>query len=126
MTALYILLAIAVAYVLFVEWRMARPIEVVYHTFWSPFLRRLLPGMQAISIWRTVLMLYPPYVARGHLSSTGRTHEIDGHINNPDQWAGHPYAFPFMYLAAQLRYGYDANPYEEQARAIAGEPSRRV
>ena len=124
MTLLYILLALAVLYVLFVEWRMKQPIEVYYHTFWSPLLRRLLRGMQAISLWRTVLMLYPPNVPSGRLSEQGRKHEIDGHLLNPEQWAGHPYAFPVLYLWEQVTVGYERNRYEEQARRIAGEPSR--
>jgi hypothetical protein len=124
MTAIYAVLALAVAYILFVKWRMAQPIEIYYHTFWSPLLRRVLPGMAAISLWRTVLMLYPPYVARGRLSVSGKIHEVKGHIQNPDQWAGHPYTFPLRYLIEQIRHGYDGNKYEEQARRIAGEPTR--
>ena len=124
MIALYILLALVLAYIGFVTWAMRQPVEVFYHTFWSPFFRRLLPGMCAISLWRWVIMLYLPDDPRGRLSLSGKIHELQGHILNPEQWAGRPYTFPFLYLWAQIRHGYDANPYEEQARIIAGEPSR--
>lgn len=124
MIALYILLALALLYVGFVTWAMRQPIEVFYHTFWSPLFRRILKGMVAISLWRWVIMLYLPNDPRGRLSVSGKIHEIKGHIQNPNQWAGHPYSFPFRYLWAQVRHGYDANPYEEQARRIAGEPTR--
>lgn len=122
-SALCVLLALALAYVGFVTWAMRQPVEVFYHTFWSAFFRRILPGMRAISLWRWVILFYPPGDPRGRMSATGRRHELEGHIRNPDQWAGHPYAFPFLYLW-ESRKGYAANKYEEQARAIAGEPSR--
>jgi|GEM_PF-6280685 len=118
------MVVLATVYVAFVAWAMRRPVEIFYHTFWSPFFRRLLPGMVAIALWRWVILLYPPGDPRGRLSVRGKVHELKGHIQNPDQWAGHPYSFPFRYFWAQLRYGYDANPYEEQARRIAGEPQR--
>ena len=124
MIALYILLALVLAYIGFVTWAMRQPVEVFYHTFWSAFFRRFLPGMRAISLWRWCILFYPPGDPRGRLSMSGKVHEVKGHIENPDQWAGHPYAFPFMYLWEQVRHGYAANKYEEQARRIAGEPSR--
>jgi hypothetical protein len=128
-------LAIPLLYVLFVRWQMTFPVCVAYHQTWSPLLRLLLPSsMRAISLWRTCWLLYVPSDPRGKIGPTGRKHEIKGHIENPDQWAGHPYAFPFMYGAESARcaarYGfketYNKNKYEEQARAIAGEPSRIV
>lgn len=121
---LWVLLILALAYLLFVTWAMRQPVEVFYHTVWSAFFRHILPeGMRAISLWRWVILLYPPGDPRGHLGVIGRIHELSGHILNHDQWAGHPYAFPFMYLW-ESRKGYAANKYEEQARRIAGEPSR--
>lgn len=117
-------LVIPLLYVLFVRWQMTFPVCVAWHQTWSPLLRLLLPSsMRAISLWHTCWLLYPPSDPRGRMGPTGRKHEIKGHIENPDQWEGHPYAFPFMYLW-ESRRGYAANKYEEQARAIAGEPSR--
>lgn len=117
-------LAIPLLYVLFVRWQMTFPVCVAYHQTWSPLLRLLLPSsLRAISLWRTCWLLYPPGHPYGRIGTTGRVHELKGHILNPDQWEGHPYAFPFMYLW-ESRRGYAANKYEEQARAIAGEPSR--
>lgn len=125
MTFIFVVLALVLAYVLFVRWQMTFPVVVAYHQSWSPLLRLFLAGrMRAISLWRTCWLLYPPGDPRATMGPTGRKHEIEGHILNPDQWAGHPYAFPFMYLWELARVGYDRNKYEEQARLIAGEPSR--
>jgi hypothetical protein len=33
------------------------------------------------------------------------------------QWQQHPITFPVRYAMNHLRYGYDANPYEVEARA---------
>jgi hypothetical protein len=132
LTALTVLAALVAAYVVFVLWITRQPIEICYYTVLSRVLRVLLPGMVAISLWTRVILLYPPGDPRGRLSVSGKVHELRGHVLNPAQWLGHPFLFPFMYAAEQLRctlrYGiakaYDYNKYEEQARAIAGEPSR--
>jgi hypothetical protein len=96
---------------------MSRPISVrVVKPWLRPLDRFLTGGAEAISLWRTVYML----VDRP-LSESGYKHEVDGHLLNPHQWAGHPRAFPFMYLWEQIRHGYQHSKYEIEARQIAGE-----
>lgn len=126
MTTAFLLLAVAaLAYAGLVRHEMRRVPAVRYNRVVARVLRAVLPArMRCLSLWRTAWMLYPPTDRRGTLSYRGRIHEVNGHILNPSQWAGYPYTFPVRYLWRLWRYGYDQHPDEQQARQIAGEPTR--
>lgn len=126
-------LASVIAYLVLVDAQMAKPVGVRYNASFARVLRLLLPErMRAISLWRTCWLLHHPQTIKGKLSETGRRHEIEGHIENRNQWAGYPVSFPFRYawemVHCGVKYGwrraYDKNRYEQEARAIAGEPLR--
>lgn len=122
---LSVVAVLILAYVGFVLWIMRQPVEFVYYGRLSPILHWLLgPQVVCISLWTKAILLYPPSSPLGRVHPQLKRHEFDGHILNPDQWAGHPFTFPFLYLWEQLWHGYDRNKYEQAARRIAGEPLR--
>lgn len=110
-------------YEFIVRREMKKPVAVKYNSVVARVLRAVLPKtMRALSAWRTVWLLYPPTTPQGKLSITGKKHEV-AHIESPNQWAGYPRTFPFRYLW-ESRKGYACNKYEEEARRIAGQPTR--
>lgn len=126
MIYLALILALLVGgYVLLVRTQMKRDVAVRYNMIFARFLRFILPAqMRCLSLWTSAWLLYHPKDLRGKLSETGRKHELDGHLRNLNQWAGHPYSMPFRYLWLLLRFGYDKHPMEQEARRVAGEPER--
>ena len=124
MTLLIVLLVIVAAYETLVRYQMRKPVGVAYSGTIRRVVNLLDPRVEAISLWHTVWLVRIVNGTIAPLSTSGFEHEIGGHINNPEQWAGHPRLFPFMYMIEQLRHGTNCKKYEEQARKIAGEPLR--
>ena len=99
-----------IAYWTFCHWAARRPVVFIgYVPGLSPVLRRLLPGMAAITFWTFIILL-----RRGaRLSVSGKAHELV-HVQ---QWRRWPLSFPVRYLWAHLRDGgYRGNRYEVAAR----------
>ncbi len=112
-TLIAVLLTLAFAYVVFVAWARRQGRQVFYHATWSPFFRFFTGGqMEAITLWNWTILL----LGVTPLTAAGFKHE-NVHVG---QFAANPHGFPFLYLWALARYGYDANPYEVAARAAEG------
>ncbi|HEY0671509.1 MAG TPA: DUF4157 domain-containing protein [Longimicrobiales bacterium] len=83
---------------------------------WLPVIAGRLSGMRApaaaVTLGRTIIV--HPNV---QLTSRLLRHEL-AHVR---QWQEHPVTFPARYVINHLRYGYDANPYEVEARAAEHE-----
>lgn len=62
----------------------------------------------AVTVGRTIL-LHPS----ARLTDRLLRHEL-AHVA---QWRARPWAFPFCYMKAHIRHGYQANPFELEARA---------
>ena len=79
---------------------------------WLPVIAGKLSGMRApaaaVTLGRTIIV-HPGVQVTGRLLR----HEL-AHV---EQWQRHPLTFPARYLLNHIRYGYDANPYEVEARA---------
>ena len=102
-----------VAWVGLTHWAARRPsVFIGYVRGLSPVLRRLLPGMSAITLWTWVILL-----RKGErLTLKGKAHELV-HVQQFRRW---PATFPVRYLWAFLRDGgYRANRYERRARGEA-------
>lgn len=76
-----------------------------------PALGGLFSGMlgpaAAVTLGRTIVV-HP----RVRLTPRLLRHELT-HVR---QWEAHPFTFPVRYVWNHLRYGYDANPFEAEAR----------
>ncbi len=83
---------------------------------WLPALGGALAGMggpaAAVTLGRTIVVHPDVPVTRRLL-----THELT-HVR---QWQAHPFSFPVRYAWEFLRHGYEANPYEVEARAAEEE-----
>lgn len=83
---------------------------------WLPIIAGRLSGMRApaaaVTLGRTIIV-HPNVQLTGRLLR----HEL-AHVR---QWQQHPVTFPARYVINHLRYGYDANPYEVEARAAEHE-----
>lgn len=83
---------------------------------WLPMIAGKLSGMRApaaaVTLGRTIIV-HPNVQLTGRLLR----HEL-AHVR---QWQQHPVTFPARYVINHLRYGYDANPYEVEARAAEQE-----
>ena len=79
---------------------------------WLPVIAGRLSGMRApaaaVTLGRTIIV--HPNV---RLTSRLLQHEL-AHVR---QWQQHPFTFPVRYVMNHVRYGYDANPFEVEARA---------
>jgi hypothetical protein len=79
---------------------------------WLPVIAGKLSGMRApaaaVTLGRTIIV--HPNV---RLTDRLLRHEL-AHVR---QWQEHPITFPVRYAMNHIRYGYDANPYEVEARA---------
>ena len=79
---------------------------------WLPVIAGKLSGMRApaaaVTLGRTIIV--HPNV---QLTNRLLRHEL-AHVR---QWQRHPLTFPARYLMNHIRHGYDANPYEVEARA---------
>ena len=79
---------------------------------WLPVIAGKLSGMRgpaaAVTLGRTIIV--HPNV---RLTSRLLRHEL-AHVR---QWQQHPITFPVRYAMNHIRYGYDANPFEVEARA---------
>ena len=69
------------------------------------FMRHILPGWVALTIGRSI------FVARD-LTDAELRHEMT-HVG---QWEQYGWTFAFHYLWANIRYGYQDNPFEIEAR----------
>ena len=82
---------------------------------WLPVIAGRLSGMQApaaaVTLGRTIIV-HPRVELTGRLLR----HEL-AHVR---QWQRYPVTFPARYILSHLRYGYEANPYEVEARAAEG------
>ena len=78
---------------------------------WLPVIAGKLSGMRApaaaVTLGRTIIV-HPSVQLTGRLLR----HEL-AHVQ---QWQRYPLTFPARYLMNHIRYGYDANPYEVEAR----------
>ncbi len=78
---------------------------------WLPVLGGLLAGMgapaAAVTLGRTIVVHPEVPLTKGLLR-----HELT-HVR---QWQAQPFTFPVRYAWAFLRHGYEANPYEVEAR----------
>lgn len=109
---------------------MRKPITEKYNAVFGRVLRFL--GVKgAMSLWRTIWLAKHPLLD-GRLSPEGRRHE-EYHLLSPNQWAGHPYTFPFRYIAQYLatawrrktfKNAYDCMNFELDARQVGGQVSR--
>lgn len=127
MTVHLVVAGVVLGYELWVRYQMAKPVKraATYNRVFARVLHVVTSDrMRFLSLWRTCWAKYPPTDPRGRLSAEGERHEFDGHIENPNQWAGHPRLFPFRYLYRLARFGYDKHPDEQEARRIAGQPER--
>ena len=122
MLTLCIVAGVVLGYVVVVRWQMAQPVSTRFSGWFRRVMNVIVPTMEAISLWRTVWILRIDNGVIRVLTEQGERHEVAGHILNKKQWAGHPYAFPFMYAWEACRHSYAENCYEKQARVIAGEP----
>ncbi len=79
---------------------------------WLPALGGALAGMggpaAAVTLGRTIVVHPDVPLTRRLL-----THELT-HVR---QWQAHPFSFPVRYVWEYLRHGYEANPFEAEARA---------
>lgn len=79
---------------------------------WLPAIAGRLSGMKApaaaVTLGRTIIV--HPGV---RLTSRLLRHEL-AHVQ---QWRRYPFTFPARYIFNFIRYGYEANPYEVEARA---------
>lgn len=79
---------------------------------WLPALAGVLSGMRqpaaAVTLGRTIVV-HPSM----RISSRLVKHELE-HVR---QWQQNPWLFPMRYVVNHLRYGYDQNPFEVEARA---------
>jgi hypothetical protein len=82
---------------------------------WLPVIAGKLSGMQApaaaVTLGRTIIV-HPRVKLTGRLLR----HEL-AHVR---QWQRYPITFPARYVLNHFRYGYEANPYEVEARAAEG------
>lgn len=82
---------------------------------WLPVIAGKLSGMQApaaaVTLGRTIIV-HP----RAKLTGRLLRHEL-AHV---EQWQRYPITFPARYVLNHFRYGYEANPYEVEARAAEG------
>jgi hypothetical protein len=82
---------------------------------WLPVIAGRLSGMQApaaaVTLGRTIIV-HPRVKLTGRLLR----HEL-AHVR---QWQRYPVTFPARYVINHLRFGYEANPYEVEARAAEG------
>ncbi len=88
-----------------------------------PLLGGLLSGMRrsaaAVALGRTIIVR-PDVPVDARLLRHEMVHVA--------QWSRAPFTFPFRYIAAHIRHGYRANPYEVEARAaerLSHEPGDR-
>lgn len=76
-----------------------------------PVLGGLLAGMRrpaaAVTLGRTIIV---------HPSVTPSARLLRHELEHVRQWRRNPIAFPLRYTWNHLRYGYEANPFEVQAR----------
>lgn len=88
---------------------------------WLPVIAGRLSGMRApaaaVTLGRTIIV-HPDVRLTGRLLR----HEL-AHVR---QWQRHPITFPARYLVNHLRYGYQDNPYEVEARAAEEAPTGGV
>lgn len=86
---------------------------------WLPVIAGKLSGMRApaaaVTLGRTIIV-HPQVRLSGRLLR----HEL-AHVR---QWQRYPLTFPARYVINHLRYGYEANPYEVEARAAESTGSR--
>lgn len=79
---------------------------------WLPAVAGRLSGMRApaaaVTLGRTIIV-HPDV----RLTSRLLQHEL-AHVQ---QWRRHPFTFPARYVINHMRYGYEANPFEVEARA---------
>ena len=79
---------------------------------WLPVIAGKLSGMRApaaaVTLGRTIIV-HPQVQLSGRLLR----HEL-AHVR---QWQQYPLTFPARYIMNHIRYGYEANPYEVEARA---------
>ena len=79
---------------------------------WLPVIAGKLSGMRvpaaAVTLGRTIIV-HPQVQLSGRLLR----HEL-AHVR---QWQRYPLTFPARYIMNHFRYGYEANPYEVEARA---------
>ena len=84
-----------------------------------PAIGGLLSGMKgpaaAVTLGRTILV-HPS----ARLTERLTRHEL-AHVH---QWERHPVTFPFRYIGAHIRHGYQNNPYEREARTAEGGAAR--
>lgn len=82
---------------------------------WLPVIAGRLSGMQAPA---AAVTLGNTIIVHPRVKLTGRLlrHEL-AHVR---QWQRYPITFPARYVINHLRYGYEANPYEVEARAAEG------
>jgi len=117
---LHVILVVAMlwlAWFFFVLWQMQRPRGgVIYNRMVAAFL----PAGEVISFWRVIYVKEPSQIALMLAEGPARAHELF-HIDQ--QWARWPLSFEFRYLWQAWRRGYGCNPFEEAARAAAGQPS---
>lgn len=79
---------------------------------WLPVIAGRMSGMRApaaaVTLGNTIIV-HPDV----ELTSRLLRHELE-HVR---QWQRNPVTFPARYVINHFRYGYDANPYEVEARA---------
>jgi hypothetical protein len=87
---------------------------------WIPALGGWLSGMRgraaAVTLGRVVVVRPGVALTPGLLR-----HEL-AHVQ---QWARHPLSFPVRYVWHHFRHGYEANPFEIEARAAERSSDRR-
>lgn len=87
---------------------------------WLPVIAGKLSGMRApaaaVTLGRTIIV-HPQVPLDGRLLR----HEL-AHVQ---QWQRYPLTFPARYVINHIRYGYEANPYEVEARAAENTESRQ-
>lgn len=82
---------------------------------WLPIIAGKLSGMRAPA---AAVTLGNTIIVHPRVKLTGRLlrHEL-AHVR---QWQRYPITFPARYVINHFRYGYEANPYEVEARAAEG------
>ena len=93
---------------------------VIVRGSWVPVLGGLLSGLRGSAAATTLgdtIVVHPS----APLTERLLRHELE-HVR---QWRRQPLAFPFLYVWNHVRYGYEHNPFEREARAAETGSSRQ-
>lgn len=122
MTVLIVVLTgLIAAYFAVIHWQVFErgDFQFVHNAFWAWVLVNFMGRMQCITIGSRCY----GYAVNWQVQLTPKriAHEK---YHYHSQWCAMPYTFIPRYLYLLAKYGYDKHPWENEARAFAGEPVR--